>query len=306
MPNIRERNSRDKIKHRNNGGRQTQKVARLRFIEELRKEFAQNQRDDGHETSEAQAASQMEQATAISVTKAFEQAEQVMERPRRKFQRDAQWKMMRESRQAAKTTAGLFKRAIAATASAAKALISGLTTLLGGVVLVTVFCVVILIAAIIASPFGILLANEPSPGAVTLNDAITQINTELADTLAALQVGDYDSVDIQGQPPNWEEVIAVFACKTAGAWDGVDVAILTPDRLERLRMVFWDMCLLSTEVETILHQDSSPDDEVDDSWTEHILHITITARTAEDMRVIYSFTDDQNNTLDKLLAEGAI
>lgn len=165
---------------------------------------------------------------------------------------------------------------------------------------------VFLIAAVIASPFGILFANEPSPGAVTLNEAITQINTELADALAALQVGDYDSVDIQGQPPNWEEVIAVFACRTAGAGDGVDVASLTPDRVERLRTVFWDMCLISAELETIPHGDSDPDDGIDDSWTERILHITITSKTSDDMKTIYSFTDDQNSALDTLLAESAI
>ena len=56
-------------------------------------------------------------------------------------------------------------------------------------------------------------------------------------------------------------------------------------------------------METIDHPDSDPDDGADDSWTEYILHITITAKTAEKMRTQYAFTDDQNKALTELLAE---
>ena len=47
----------------------------------------------------------------------------------------------------------------------------------------------------IASPFGILFANEPSPGAVPLAAAVNQINMELSDRLAALQTGDYSAIE---------------------------------------------------------------------------------------------------------------
>ena len=63
------------------------------------------------------------------------------------------------------------------------------------------------------------------------------------------------------------------------------------------------MCAITSEVETIPHPDSDPDDDTDDSWTERILHITITAKTAEDMRTEYTFTEYQNQALTELLAE---
>ena len=126
---------------------------------------------------------------------------------------------------------------------------------------------------------------------------------ELSNQLELLQSGDYNSFDVQGQGPDWREVVAVFAVKTAGADDGVDVAALTPDRVERLKTVFWDMCAVTSEVETIDHPDSDPDDDTDDSWTESILHITITAKSADDMRTEYAFTDYQNEALTELLAE---
>lgn len=86
----------------------------------------------------------------------------------------------------------------------------------------------------------------------------------------------------------------MFAAKTAGAADGVDVAALTPDRVDRLKVVFWDMCIITSVVETIDHPGSNPDDGTDDSWTETNLHITITAKTAEEMLTQYAFSKSRN------------
>jgi len=223
----------------------------------------------------------------------------VTERARKKAQREAQRKMLQRSQKAAKAAADLSKRAVMATVNAVKALISGLAALVGGGVLVVALCVIILIAAIIASPFGILFSNEPSRDAVPLNAAVSQINMELTDRLADLQAGEYDTIDIQGQIPNWREVVAVFAAKTSGADDGVDVAALTPDRVDRLRTVFWDMCGISAQAEDI----EQPATGTAEAWTEKKLTITITAKTAEDMRTAYSFSDFQNQALTELLAE---
>ena len=77
----------------------------------------------------------------------------------------------------------------------------------------------------------------------------------------------------------------------------MDVAVLDPERVDRLRTVFWDMTKITTQVETIEHTGTREDG----GWTESILHITITPRTPDDMRVFYQFTDDQNEALDELL-----
>ena len=52
--------------------------------------------------------------------------------------------------------------------------------------------------------------------------------------------------------------------------------------------VFWDMTALSSKVETIDH----PGEAGGEGWTESILHITITPKTADEMRTIYSFTQE--------------
>ena len=221
------------------------------------------------------------------------------ERMRQKAKKEAQRSMSQGTKKTARAAADLSRKAAVATAKAVKSLIGTLSALIGGATLAAALCVIFLIAAVIASPFGLLFSNEPSPGAVPLNAAVTQINVELTDKLALLQAGDYDSIDIQGTGPDWPEVAAVFACKTALGAGGVDVAALTPDRVNRLKAVFWDMCEITTSVETIDHPASGSTE----AWTEKILHITITAKTADEMRTVYLFTPEQNNALTELLAE---
>lgn len=225
--------------------------------------------------------------------------QRIRDRARRKAQREAQRGMAQGAKKTAKAAVGLSKKAAAASAKAVKALISALSALIGGGTLIAALCVIFLIAAVIASPFGLLFSNEPSPGAVPLNAAVTPINVELTDKLALLQAGDYDSIDIQGSGPDWREVAAVFACKTSLGADGLDVAALTPDRVNRLKAVFWDMCEITTSVETIDHPASGNNE----AWTETILHITVTAKTADEMRAVYLFTPEQNRALTELLAE---
>uniref|UniRef100_UPI002624C9F9 C40 family peptidase n=1 Tax=uncultured Oscillibacter sp. TaxID=876091 RepID=UPI002624C9F9 len=104
------------------------------------------------------------------------------------------------------------------------------------------------------------------------------------------------------QAPDWADVLAVFAVKTAGAdVDGLDVATLDSDRVNKLTAVFWDMTGIAVSEDTIDHP-ASGDTE---AWTEKVLHITITPRTADDMRVSYAFSDYQNSALDELLADRA-
>lgn len=228
-------------------------------------------------------------------------AKRIAERARRRAQSAAQKSVAQRAKQAAKTAAGLSRKAAVGVTKAVAAMVSALVSLVGGAVLVLALAVVLLIGALLASPFGILFANEPSRDAVPLSAAVAQINVELADKLTDLQDGNgYDRVDVQGQPPDWSEVAAVFAAKTAGAEDGIDVAALTPDKVELLKNVFWDMCAISSTVETIEYPASGDRD----AWTEKVLVITITPKTAEEMRTAYAFTEFQNQSLTDLLAEG--
>ena len=230
-------------------------------------------------------------------------AQKAVEEGRKKFQREAQRKMADKSKKAAKKTADTAKKAGKAVVRAIKSVIDASIAAFGGIGLVVILAVIVVIAVLLASPLGILFSNESTPNSVPLSSAVSQINMELNTRLMSLQSGDYTDIVIEGAPPSWTDVVAVFASYTAGTQNGVDVAQLTPDRVSRLQAVFWQMCLITSSTETVTIPDSNPDDEIDDIRTETTLNITIIGKTAGEMSSVLGFTDFQNETMDILLSD---
>ena len=230
-------------------------------------------------------------------------AQKAADKGRKKFQREAQKKMAVKTKQAAKKTAENAKKAAVAVGKAIKSVVETIVAAFGGIGLVAILAVIVVIGALLASPLGILFSNESTPNSVPLSSAVSQINMELNTRLISLQSGEYTDIIVEGAPPSWTDVIAVFASHTAGAQDGVDVAQLTPDRVSRLQAVFWQMCHITSSTESVTIPDSNPDDDIDDSRTETTLTITITCKTADQMRTEYGFNDFQNETLDILLSD---
>ena len=233
-------------------------------------------------------------------------AQKAADKGRKKFQREAQKKMAEKTKQAAKKTAENAKKAAVAVGKAIKSAVETIVAAFGGIGLVAILAVIVVIGALLASPLGILFSNESTPNSVPLSSAISQINMALNTRLISLQSGEYDDIIVEGAPPSWTDVIAVFASHTAGAQNGVDVAQLTPDRVSRLQAVFWQMCFITSSTESVTIPDSNPDDDIDDSSTETTLTITITGKTAEEMRSVLGFSDFQNETLDILLSDPAM
>lgn len=195
-----------------------------------------------------------------------------------------------------------LRRGAAVTTAGAKALTLHLLTVGGVITSFVLFGGIVLVAALMASPFGILFSNETSPDTIPLNAAVAEVGKEICSTLAELQDGDYDYIDLTGVLPDWREVIAVFAARTAGAENGVDVATMDADRVDRLRAVFWDMTEITSEVDTIHHDDG----EDGEDWTERILHLAVAAKSAEEMSTDYRFTAYQKKALAELLDDSAL
>ena len=207
-------------------------------------------------------------------------------------------KAAKATRVTARQAAQAANRALRAVIGAAKALAAAATA--GGGVVIAVVVVICLCGIILASPLGIFFAGpDETTGAISPAQAVAQINGELGEKISSMQAeGGYDTLEIQGQPPPWSDILAVFAAKTAGAADGTTVAILDAANVEALRTVFWDMTKLASSSRAVEHPASGDTP----AWTEQILTVTITARTPDDMRVFYSFTEEQNKALDELLA----
>ena len=232
----------------------------------------------------------------------------ITHRTRAAAQRKAQRKMLQESAQSGgRASKKLGSVAVQAVKGIGKGVASAVSSILsagGGAVVLVLFLTVILVAAIVASPFGILFSNESrEAGVVPISAAVAQVNYEFNERLETLQTADdYDSISVTGQPADWIEVLAVFAVKVAGSndADAADVATMDADRIARLKAVFWDMTTITNRVEIIHHPGS---DEGDDGWTEKNLYITVTAKTAEEMKTEYHFNRNQIAALEELLEQ---
>ena len=230
----------------------------------------------------------------------------ITRRARAAAQRKAQRAMLQESAQSGgRASKKLGSVAVQAVKEIGKGVASAVSSILsagGGAVVLVLILTVILVAAIVASPFGILFSNESrEAGVVPISAAVAQINYDFNAELEALQTAeDYDSISVTGQPADWVEVLAVFAVKVAGAdAEAADVATMDTDRIARLKAVFWDMTAIAHRIEAIHHPGSGDRD----GWTERKLYITITAKTAEEMKTEYHFNRNQNAALDELLEQ---
>ena len=231
-------------------------------------------------------------------------AQQAKALARRKAQKEMIKKAGQRTKQAATKAGKAMIRFAQAVGRVALAAIKGVIAAGGGVILLIVLLCLILVAAIAASPFGIFFAGGGSEDGVPVSVAVAQVNYAYNETLEELQTAEsYDDVVIEGTGADWVDILAVFAVKVAGSndADATDVVTLDKNRIDRLEAVFWDMNAVAHEVEEIDHPESS--EGADDGYTERILHITITGKTAEEMAAEYGFTDQQLEMLQELLEE---
>lgn len=245
-------------------------------------------------------------AHSPSTAESAQPMQSLAQRAQAAAQRKAQRKMLQESAQSSgRASKKLGNAAVQAVKEIGKGVVSAVSSILsagGGAVVLVLLLTVILVAAIVASPFGILFSNESrEAGIVPISAAVAQVNYEYNERLEELQTADsYDSISVTGRSADWIEVLAVFAVKVAGAdVDAADVATMDADRIARLKAVFWDMTAITTEVETINHPGSGDRD----GWTEKNLYITVTAKTAEEMKTEYHFNRNQIAALDELLEQ---
>ena len=209
-----------------------------------------------------------------------------------------------KSAQAAKATA---KAAVKITvkvaqmvAAAAKAIVSALAALGGWAVLLVALIIVIVVAAIAASPFGIFISDEAADNdSIPISAIVAECNMELSNKLDDIEnAAAADRSEIIGEQANWDLVLAIFATKVAGVEDDTveDVVVITEDKKQKLKNVFWDMHEITSRIETAASGDNS----------EKVVYITITAKTKEEMIEKYHFTRKQQEALNTLLEQDEV
>lgn len=185
-------------------------------------------------------------------------------------------------------------------AAATKAVVSALVALGGWAVLLVALIIVIVVAAIAASPFGIFISDEAADNdSIPISAIVAECNMELSNKLDDIEnAAAADRSEIIGEQANWDLVLAVFATKVAGVEDDTveDVVVITEDKKQKLKNVFWDMHEITSRTETVVSGDTS----------EKVVYITITTKTKDDMISKYNFTSKQQEALDTLLEQDEV
>lgn len=169
----------------------------------------------------------------------------------------------------------------------------------GGGVAFLVVLVLCMIALLFATPFGLFLAPEHSDSGNTFQTAIASLNGEFSLVIEQIQeshphdVLDMDSDNIASMTDNWNDVLAVYAVlvTTDEASPG-DAATLTPEKLNALRGVFWDM----NRIDYALTEEEDP--ATGENKTK--LSITVSTKDKDTIATEYGFSEEQLSLLDEL------
>lgn len=231
---------------------------------------------------------------------------------------------------AAKAAVAAAKVAVKAITAIIKAIIAAVKALIafiaaGGWVAVIIIVVVALIMALLAV-FGVFSSNDAADGSKPMTEAIQTIDAEFKGSIdakiAELSTGGYDEVEIKyigdmdGDSDyiiNWNDVIAVYSVSLSFDEENpTDTLEVTPEKVEKLREIFYDMNTVtySTEVEEteVPAQDDAQDNVQDEDGEEETvtirkLIISVNVQSMDYLAAadLYDMNADQRETLEIMM-----
>ena len=202
-----------------------------------------------------------------------------------------------------------------------KKAIESLLRILSGAsaVLLLILILASLIAALVASAFGIFFAGDTSGEETrTLQDVILEINAEYLETIDNIEnTVSHDEVTKEGYGAAWPDILSVYAVYVTTKADGAtDVVHLTDDHVKILKEIFWQMTTVTYTTEVVEETVMIPDLDADgnqkkdkdgnllykeEKVSKTILHITINHLSAGEEAAALSFNTDQMAQLNELL-----
>lgn len=213
----------------------------------------------------------------------------------------ASQRALKLARETAKQTARATKAVVKATISAIKGIIAATKALIslliaGGWVAMVVIIIICLIGLLVGSIFGIFFSSEKtSPNAITMKDVIAECNQEFSDKLQTIQdQNPHDDYVLDGNMATWKDVLTIYTVKQANGFDGGEVITMDDNKKALVKQIFWEMNSLSSEVRTEkVTEQGVNTDEMPKEVEKRVLHIKITSKNAEQMKIDYHFNAAQ-------------
>ena len=170
--------------------------------------------------------------------------------------------------------------------------------------------IICMVSGFAASPLGIFLSPEDDNGDSApffpiVNDIRAEYNARIEQIKNSVP---HTSLVLHGNPPDFVEVIAVYAVRTSLGIgiEAMDVVTVDDMRAELIKSVFWDMTTIAYNAEVIEHDVTDDDGNIIDTWEEVILHICINSKSYSDMPAYYGFAADETEMLYYLMEQRAL
>lgn len=145
---------------------------------------------------------------------------------------------------------------------------------------------------------------------MTINSVIQEINNDYENKIDNIKASNtFDTYEINGNRANWKDVLAIYSVKTTtDTISPKQVATVDENTKELLSLIFWDMNVITSKVNTRTEtKETEVIDENGDKTTvvEEViikaLDISIKSKTATEMAAVYGFTDEQKAYLNDLI-----
>lgn len=223
----------------------------------------------------------------------------------------------RKTERLAKKTSDWVKKIVKEIKKAVESLLRILSG--ASVVLLLILILASLIAALVASAFGIFFAGDKSGESTrTLQEVILEINAEYLEKIDNIEKSvTHDEVTKEGYGAAWPDVLSVYAVYVTTKADGkTDVVHLTDDHVKILKEIFWQMNIVTYTTEVVTETNLVPDLDDDgnqkkdekgnpiykeETTSKTILRITINHLTAAEEASKLSFNTEQMAQLNELL-----
>lgn len=218
---------------------------------------------------------------------------------------------------AAKAIATTAKAVAKATVAAAKAIVAGGKALIaalaaGGWIAVLIIVILCVVALIIGSCFGIFFPDQESGSGQTIYEVVQELEDEYQDEIDTIKANNtYDEIEISDVDIEWPEVLSVYAVMvmaTTNSSNIEEMSIITEEKKELLRKIFWEMNAIShsttTNTEPIIVESEDGNGNVLEEEvlvTITTLNITISQKRAMDLVREYTFNIEQKEQLKMML-----
>lgn len=221
---------------------------------------------------------------------------------RRTYQmaKEATKRTIQTTKVAIKTTISTIKLALAGT----KALISALIA--GGWIVLVILVVICMIGLLCSSIFGIFLSgSKTSSNSITMTDVIAECNQEFSNKLQTIQdQNPHDDYILDGNMASWKDVLIIYTVKQSNGLNQQEVVTIDNSKKTIFKQIFWDMNEITSEVknETVTEQGANalePPKQVQ----KRVLHIKITSKSIDDMKLKYHLNPAQLDQIKELSDE---